>query len=66
MTNPLDIHLVKVNDIRIKIAHLEDQRRNTWNLQDRDRITVEIKDAWNTIDTLLDDYNYSKKFTSTT
>lgn len=44
------------------IEHFENQRRNTFNLDEREKYTVQIKNLNDQIDIFLDQYNHSKKF----
>ena len=48
--------------ITMQIEHFEAQHRNTFSYEEKQDCLKTLKFLWEKVDTLLDNYNFQKKF----
>lgn len=61
MVNVSNKYFEQINILRLQIEHHEQQRQNTWNLQEREQLSLYIKEKLVLIDDYLDQYNFNLK-----
>ena len=62
MTKPREPIFDRIQSLYFQVEHNQNQSRNTFNLEEREKFTVNIKRLMDEIDDLLDEYNMRRKF----
>ena len=62
MPTPQEPIFDKIQSLYFQVEHNQNQSRNTFNLDEREKFTAKIKTLMDEIDDLLDEYNMRRKF----